>query len=642
MFDLKSRTLAAGNNRTGKRLRLGKSLEFAIAVLNPTGAKSPALAFFADGYFWLINMTVIALVLSLVFGWIWVGLAAMVLSLVVDGLAARGMSRDSIVLHRLRVDSALRGLIFVGLFAAVLARSDHGVTAAAVILMGLGAYGAQFLDRLSTRWLGSRQVAVRYVPHGVQPEPLPSMARLYLRGMIQSGTQVIALGAAVAAIAIAGSDNRHALAWWIVAAGWAVCLADAVMTARSALRLGSEETSDKLMSELQRFLDDLAPTHVTYLSAGAGQSEYILNQWIPVIEQVPSPGFVLVREASNLSPIQKTSLPVVYAPLTRHVEELTAGRVNIAYYLANAGKNVHLLREVAVKHVFLNHGDSDKSTSANPVSRVYDEVWVAGQAAIDRYVSAGITIPDKNYVIVGRPQMAKLLVGPRGVDRLTVLYAPTFEGYYEESNYSSLERMGPQMIRHILTEYPDVRIIFKPHPNSGVQRPGMNRARIEIAEMLATGDHVFVDPSSPVTLYDAFDQSDVMISDISSVVTDYLYTERPVIVSNPVELNRELFLSTFPTQRSSYLLAGDLSNLDEILRDALGEDSMRSDRIAQGKYVLGDLPEGPLKAFTDATERVTRAALLHASTIENRFRLSSTVDPLVDHAADDSEEPDDD
>ena len=82
-------------------------------------------------------------------------------------------------------------------------------------------------------------------------------------------------------------------------------------------------------------------------------------------------------------------MPVVYAPKTRHVEELIRPTTMVAYYLANAGKNVHLLREASIRHVFLNHGDSDKSTSANPVSRVYDGVWVAGQAAIDRYKAAG-------------------------------------------------------------------------------------------------------------------------------------------------------------------------------------------------------------------------------------------------------------
>lgn len=640
MFDLKSRTGLGGDNLTRQRIRLGASLEFAIAVLNPTGAVHPALGLVAGAFFWLISGAVLALVLSVIFGWVWVGLVAVVVACVIDVLAARGNSSDTIILHRLRVENSLRIFVYVVIFAAALARADHGIAATAVLAAGVGSYGSQSLYRLAARWLVRRQPALRYVPEGKQEQALVDFARAYMRGMLQSVPLVVIELVVIVVATIVVVEGHAALGCWIVATGWVASLAAAYANFREIWRLGADETVEALAADVQRFLDELAPEYVTYLSAGAGQSAYILNQWIPVIEEVPAPGFVLVRESTNLAPIQKTTLPVIHAPQTRHVEELTAGRVNVAYYLANAGKNVHLLREAAVKHVFLNHGDSDKSTSANPVSRVYDEVWVAGQAAIDRYESAGIVIPAKNYKIVGRPQMAALIVGPRQDSRRTLLYAPTFEGYYEESNYSSQERMGPQMISHILRRHPDLRIIFKPHPNNGVQRPGMITARVEIAEMLSHGDHLFVDPSSPVTLYDAFDQADLMISDISSVVTDFLYTERPVIVSNPTQMPHDLFVNTFPTQRYSYLLDGDLANLDEILDDTLGPDSMKADRISQKKHVLGDLPQGPMKAFVDESVRVNLESIAHTATIANRFRVS-VGDVLLDAEADDSDEPDD-
>jgi hypothetical protein len=296
----------------------------------------------------------------------------------------------------------------------------------------------------------------------------------------------------------------------------------------------------------------------------------------------------------------------------------------VAYYLANAGKNVHLLREASIRHVFLNHGDSDKSTSANPVSRVYDGVWVAGQAAIDRYEAAGIHMPASQYAVIGRPQVEQLMVGPiPGDHRPTILYAPTFEGYYEESNYSSLERMGPEMIRGILDSMPDVRIIFKPHPASGVQRPGMATARVQIVEMLAeaNGGHLYIGPEASLTLYECFDAADVLISDISSVVTDFLYTERPLVTSNPRELDLPTFFKTFPTQRASYILEKDLSNLAATLSNVLTEDSLKADRVAMKKYVLGDLPHGPLAAFVAEGDRITAEAIAHAASIRNEFRV---------------------
>ena len=230
---------------------------------------------------------------------------------------------------------------------------------------------------------------------------------------------------------------------------------------------------------------------------------------------------ILVREQSNLAPIGKTTLPVIYAPATRDVERFVLPTVKLAIYVANSGRNVHLLREPAIKHVFLNHGDSDKATSANPVSRVYDEVWVAGEAAIDRYAAAGVKIPRERFAAIGRPQVDGLPVGPRkDRDVPRVLYAPTWEGIYEEVNYSSLEVAGATIVASILRERPDIAVIFKPHPATGAWRREMSAARRRVERLLrqsrGRARHIVVGPDEELSLNDCFGMSDVLISDVSS------------------------------------------------------------------------------------------------------------------------------
>ena len=84
----------------------------------------------------------------------------------------------------------------------------------------------------------------------------------------------------------------------------------------------------------------------------------------------------------------------------------------VALYPANTIKNMHLLREPGIKHVFIGHGDSDKVSSINPFTRVYDEVWVAGRAGRDRWARARVGVRDDAIVEVGRPQLdAVHLVG---------------------------------------------------------------------------------------------------------------------------------------------------------------------------------------------------------------------------------------
>jgi hypothetical protein len=384
---------------------------------------------------------------------------------------------------------------------------------------------------------------------------------------------------------------------------------------------------ERLLEELRAY----DPEVIVYMSAAAGQSGYMLNQWLSALAAMTRRGVLVVREESNVAPIGETPLPIVLARATRDVERMVLPGVKLAIYVANSGRNVQLLREPAIKHVFLNHGDSDKATSANPVSRVYDEVWVAGQAAIDRYEAAGVRIARDRFAVIGRPQVDRLPVGPRASQSPPrVLYAPTWEGIYEEVNYSSLEVAGELIIETILRERPDVAVVFKPHPATGVWRPEMRAACRKVERLLMQSSHadrhLIVDAHQGVTLEDCFALSDVLISDISSVVTDFMQTERPIITSNPLGLQTDEFRAMFPTQQASYILGPDFGAVAALLEEALGADPLADERRAMKRYVLGDLPDGPLRAFSQNVDRICQIAVRDAERVRNSFMFSpSTV-----------------
>lgn len=613
-----------------QRVRMARSFEFAYAVIRerPLPGWLTALAALTGRNYIAITAALWAImVLAALAGWIWVAVVSYGLVTFVGYLASRTLSRQSMLLRRLGMPSHVRLFIRGVLLLAALATAGRPDVGLAWTAMLLAMVVVQLMHIAGTAWLASRQPPLMYEPEGRQRASAVAFAQVYRQS---SWTPKWLDTMDVVGVVVIGVLATLTTAAWVIAAAATVFIVvlgvHCFGYARRVRRLGSLESQLRITREVTDELDRLAPQAVVYMSADAGQSQYILNQWVPTIEKLHQKAFVLVREASHLEPIRPTSLPVVYAPSTRHCEDLTRPSVQIAFYLANAGKNVHLLREARLKHVFLNHGDSDKSTSANPVARVYDEVWVAGEAAVERYEAAGIHMPRKQYAIVGRPQVESLRVGrlPESAQR-TILYAPTFEGYYEESNYSSLERMGRQMIERILAQYPSVRVIFKPHPASGVQRPGMIEARLAIVDMLAKapGPHLYVGPESELTLYECFDMADALISDISSVVTDFLYTERPLVTSNPRRLPLDRYFTTFPTQRASYILERSLENFSEVLDDVLGADSMRDQRLQMKRYVLGDHPEGPTATFVAESDRLTREAIAHAASIRNEFRVKS-------------------
>jgi hypothetical protein len=100
-------------------------------------------------------------------------------------------------------------------------------------------------------------------------------------------------------------------------------------------------------------------------------------------------------------------------------------------------------------------------------------------------------------------------------------------------------------------------------------------------------------------------RADVLVSDVSSVVSDYLQTERPVIVCDPDGLSAEEFAQRYPSQAGSYRLTPGLPELDVVLADALGADPLRARRLEMKHYVLGDPPGGPQAAFAANVARVT-------------------------------------
>jgi hypothetical protein len=105
------------------------------------------------------------------------------------------------------------------------------------------------------------------------------------------------------------------------------------------------------------------------------------------------------------------------------------------------------------------------------------------------------------------------------------------------------------------------------------------------------------------------------------VVTDFLHTERPIMISNPTSMEHDQFRKTFPTQGASYVVDRDLASLADLLDDALGEDSLAVPRLEMKRWVLGDLPDGPLRAFSDNVDRVCEEAAAHAARVRNSFTV---------------------
>ncbi|WP_079141597.1 hypothetical protein [Streptomyces sp. LUP30] len=105
-------------------------------------------------------------------------------------------------------------------------------------------------------------------------------------------------------------------------------------------------------------------------------------------------------------------------------------------------------------------------------------------------------------------------------------------------------------------------------------------------------EHRVITGASP-RLYDCFNASEAMVSDISSVVSDYIASGKPYAVTDSAELGAEEFRRQNTAVRAAVILGNDAAELDQLLdavRDPAG-DSLAKDRRELKEYLLG--PDEP-------------------------------------------------
>ncbi|WP_330457911.1 CDP-glycerol glycerophosphotransferase family protein [Streptomyces sp. NBC_00820] len=455
---------------------------------------------------------------------------------------------------------------------------------------------------------------------------------------------------------------------------------------------------DEVFAEVNRQLAAHRPEVALYFSFAAVSRDFMyqVNMWIETLEQLGLRPVIILRERPSFGHLSRTWIPVVCVPKADDLAELELSGVRVVLYPGNAGKNVHMLRVAEAKHVFIGHGDSDKLASSNRVSKVYDEIWVAGRAGRDRYQRVRHAISDSAIVEVGRPQLSPIrthaehVPGPLPV----VLYAPTWEGWSDDDCHTSLIPMGVTLIERLLTE--DVRVIYKPHPLTGKRsaeaaaadrtirellradnerrgladgeaaltavRPRLKeiQARLdelagrhggddaeqmresrlpdragaaEWQELSAEWHRLFWEAQGPVrhnvivtplpTLYECFNQADMLISDVSSVVADFVASLKPYVLTNAHDLPDEEFRAAYTTAGGAYLLDRECTRLTEILDSVRGTrtDPMALDRRTLKEYVLGPDAPSSLERFDTAANTLAEKAM--AERLEAQAELAA-------------------
>ncbi|MGP5079927.1 CDP-glycerol glycerophosphotransferase family protein [Brachybacterium alimentarium] len=351
-------------------------------------------------------------------------------------------------------------------------------------------------------------------------------------------------------------------------------------------------------STLSERLAEMGPVFYLYWHAPP-RSAFQVTMWLPYLERLGVPFVLVVRTVPNFRQLEAaTKHPVLLRRSLADLDALIIPSARGVFYVNNAMRNNHMVRYSELTHIQLLHGESDKASSTNPVIRMYDRDFVAGQAAIDRFKRFGVSMHSEIFRIVGRPQVENVTAerGPIGeLEDRSVLYAPTWQGYQAASNYSSL-LAGGAIVRGLLDR--GCRVVFRPHPYSS-RDPALREACNAICQMLdadaaANGrEHLYGALAEvEMSVVDCFNVSDAMISDVSAVVGDFLHSGKPLAMVSPRTGAAE-FVEAFPMARAAYVIVADgsaMQNLEQVLDELIGFDSRREERLQWANYYLGDIP----------------------------------------------------
>jgi hypothetical protein len=340
--------------------------------------------------------------------------------------------------------------------------------------------------------------------------------------------------------------------------------------------------------EVAAALTQLAPRYYLYYS-GPPEGGYQLEMWLPHLARTGLVGAIVVREARFLAAAAALSeLPVVYAASAEAFEYAVVEGLATVFYVNNEARVVDGVRFAQLRHVHLGHGDSDKPSSYAAIFGIFDQIFVAGQAGADRFRQHGVAIPAEKFVLVGRPQLTGALqrveAGTLG-EPSVVLYAPTWRGALSDMQLSSLDR-GVEIVAALLEA--GAVVVFRPHPFS--YRDAASRvlvARIDAVLAAAGGEHRTSAMTRTESVFASMNRSSAMVADTSSLITDYLFTNKPFVITLP--RGAQAALTDSPLARAAVILDADTRPAVAIAT-LLGEDTKATERSRAQAYYLGGWP----------------------------------------------------
>lgn len=347
-----------------------------------------------------------------------------------------------------------------------------------------------------------------------------------------------------------------------------------------------------LSCAILEFLGFIEIKHIIHTGEPSQLGRFHLAEWLPVFQRNKINVVVLVRneELYNFVRKQWPKVICIYAKGVTEVDRVLdrLKKAKNIFYLSNTGNLIHTLRRNDFNHIFLGHGDSNKYASAHKFFRVYDEIWVSGQAHVDRFQNAGFNIEHLIFRKIGRPNLEKLVNLNKKTlwyqrEPKTAIIAPTWEGVIEDNNGSSVPYL--MEIVQILLRF-DYKIKIKLHPATGRRNKDYLTYEEKLKELSKQIPNELEVIEKEIALTNVLECPTICLGDNSAAITEFLSCYCPILIYKPekhaIESHSNMDYDEFCYE---WQFANDfekvISNLEE------GKDPKSENRISAQEYYLG-------------------------------------------------------
>ncbi len=317
-----------------------------------------------------------------------------------------------------------------------------------------------------------------------------------------------------------------------------------------------------LATKDSKSLAGLSPKFAVFFD-GDQDTLYQIKMWIKPFEEVGEEWIIITRRpsmAKDLQDMTKKAKVIIARDRDKLIEVSNLPSLKFVMYVNNARENTEMVRFPHLVHAQLMHGDSEKTASFNPVSGMFTKIFVAGQAGIDRYERNGVKIAEDKFELVGRPQLTGMDVisGPISVDQPTVLVAPTWGGSALGEELSSLS-VTPLIVEALLNA--GAKVVYRPHPfcaqtTEGSQTISKVHSMLEQNSKQTKTQHLYgAAAEKKISVNEAANQSDMIISDLSGIMSDWLFSLKPYLLVS-MDQSAEEFSKRYPMARAGVVVDG--------------------------------------------------------------------------------------